>query len=157
MNVVVQRVRTSWTKASRGGPGAAVRNAAPIAFAVPLGLGSGLHEVVLAEADGFVPQMTEGELSDAGLQLREADGLLRVRPPELARMTAPRRDRRPPSVRLAPGQWLRWQINYRFGGGWSDTWTYRLDTLNIAYGPTSADVFLTTPPTRTVDERGFLR
>jgi hypothetical protein len=68
----------------------------------------------------------------------------------------PRRWRRPPAVRLAPGEWLRWQINYRFIGSWGGEWAYRLDTLNLACGLVRADVFLGTP-TRQVDERAYLR
>lgn len=37
----------------------------------------------------------------------------------------PLRDWRHPAVQLAPGEWLRWQINYRFGG--CTNWTYRLE------------------------------
>ncbi|MEU6037222.1 hypothetical protein ABZ801_17625 [Actinomadura sp. NPDC047616] len=64
---------------------------------------------------------------------------------------APPLRRRP---RRVPGETLRWQINYRFScyHGWS----YRLDTLNLAYGTAfPPDVFLT-PPTRNVDERARL-
>ncbi len=156
MDVVVQRVRTSWTKASRGGPGAAARNAAPTVFPLPPGLRSGLHDVAMGEADAFSPRVSEHDLSRPGIVLREVDGLLQVGPPETSSFSMPPRNRRPPKVRLGPGQWLQWQINYRFGGGWSETWTYRLDTFNVAYGPASSDVFLGTP-TRCVDERGFLR
>ena len=157
MDVVVQRVRTSWTKASRGGVGAAARNAAPTVFSLPPGLRSGLHKVVMRESDAFSPQMSEQDLSDPGLVLREADGLLRVQPPETSMFSMPRRNRRPPAVRLSPGQWLQWQINYRFVGTRGGQWSYRLDTFNITYVPTSPEVFLDTPPTRRVDERGILR
>ena len=61
------------------------------------------------------------------MSLREADGLLTVGPPEAVPGGVPRRDWRPSAVRLTPGQWLRWQINYRFGG--CTNWTYRLDTF----------------------------
>jgi hypothetical protein len=53
---------------------------------------------------------------------------------------------------------VRWQVNYRFswpmacGGEWS----YRLDTLNLVYGPAAVDVF-TGSPWRYVDERAQLR
>ncbi len=155
MDIVVQRVQTSWTKKSRGGAEAALRNAASTAFALPPGLSSALHEVTMRESDAFQPRMQVRELTGAGIGFREVDGLLRVAPPEIP-SGVPRRDRRPPAVRLAPGQWLQWQINHRFGGGWSGTWTYRLETFNVAYGPVPPDVFLGTASHR-VDERGFLR
>lgn len=156
MDAVVQLVRTSWTKRSRGGPEAARRNAAPTAFPLPADLSWALHEVAMEEFDSFEPRMQMRDLSDPGTVLREADGLLRVAPPEVTRFAMPRRDRRPPAVRLAPGEWLQWQINYRFVGSCSGDWSYRLDTFNIVYGATAPDVFLGVP-TRQVDERRSLR
>ena len=34
-DVIVQYVRVVWTKRSRGAPGAAIRNAAPLGFSLP--------------------------------------------------------------------------------------------------------------------------
>ncbi|MDT0546350.1 MULTISPECIES: hypothetical protein [Streptomyces] len=156
MDAVVQWVRTEWTKTSRGGTEAARRNAAPLAFPLPPGLASAVHEVVMREADAFEPHTSVRELPDPGVALREAGGLLRVRPPEASLFSMPRRHRRPPAVRLGPGEWLRWRINYRFVGFCGGEWSYRLDTLNVAYGPAAPDVFLGSP-TRRVDERAYLR
>ncbi|MFD8378656.1 hypothetical protein ACFV2X_08955 [Streptomyces sp. NPDC059679] len=157
MDAVVQWVRTEWTKSSRGGPEAVRRNATPIAFPLPPGLASSVHEVVMREADSFEPHAAVRELPDAGVALREEDGrLLRIGPPQVSMFSTPRRHRRPPAVRLAPGEWLRWQINHRFVGLCGGEWFYRLDTLNVAYGPTTPDVFLGSP-TRRVDERAHLR
>ncbi|MEW5630114.1 hypothetical protein AB1388_26660 [Streptomyces hydrogenans] len=156
MRVVVQRVRTSWTKASRGSTGATVRNAAPIAFSLPTGLTSALHDVSMQESDSFVPHMSVRDLSDPGLVLKESDGLLRVHRPETTIFSMPQRNRRPPALRLTPGQWLQWQINYRFVGTWGGPWSYRLDTFNVAYCPASPEVFLGTP-VHHVDERAPLR
>ncbi|GLY41773.1 hypothetical protein Amsp01_077960 [Amycolatopsis sp. NBRC 101858] len=152
MDVVAQRVRTTWTKRSRGGPAAAVRNRVPVAF--PLPDGALLHEVNVDESTGFEPRFTVPDALD-GVRLREVDGSLAVRL-ELAPMSRPRRDWRPAPVRLRPGEWLRWQINYRFGSMCScgAEWRYRLETLNLAYG-TVAD--FAGEPTRTVIERGDLR
>ncbi len=58
---------------------------------------------------------------------------------------------RPPAVWLCSGEWLRWQVNYRFSVPRSD-WSYRLETLDLAYGPADAVVFLGIP-THRVDER----
>lgn len=60
-------------------------------------------------------------------------------------------------MRLAPGQWVRWQLSYRFSStsGMQDR-SYSLDTFDIACGLTNADVFLSTP-TLLVDEQGPLR
>ncbi len=159
VDVVAQWVRMSWTKKSRGGPAAARRNAAPVGFVLPTLNCPAVHEVLMDEAHHFEPRHAtrEGPPDRASVGLKEADGRLRV---ELAvtPWSMPRRWRRPPAVWLQRGEWVRWQVNYRFswpaarGGAWS----YRLDTLNVAYGPTAADVFTRTP-TRHVDERELLR
>jgi hypothetical protein len=162
METAVQWVRTSWTKRSRGGAEATRRNAAPIAFLLPTRQAPFVHEVTMHEHDGFQPQFSihhgpPDPDSDTGVLQQEADGLLRVQL-AVTPFGMPRRWRRPPAVRLARGQWVRWQVNYRFagtvtGGG---EWTYRLDTLNIAYGPAQPDLFLT-PPTHYVNELAPLR
>ncbi|MEV5764536.1 hypothetical protein AB0L34_08175 [Micromonospora sp. NPDC052213] len=159
VDVTAQWVRTSWTKRSRGGPPAALRNAAPVGFVLPTLRCPAVHEVSMDEARGFEPRESsrDGQPDRADVLLKEIDGRLRV---ELAVTPwgMPRRWRRPPAVWLRRGEWVRWQINYRFswpmarGGAWS----YRMDTLNLAYGPTTVDVF-TGNPTRLVDERGLLR
>jgi hypothetical protein len=154
MDTVVQRVGMSWTKESRGGREAVRRSAAPTAFPIPSGLASALHEVSLLESSSFQPHAQVRDLAECGMNLLEADGFLTVSPPEAIPGGVPRRDWRPPAVRLAPGQWLRWQINYRFGG--RTNWTYRLETFNVAYGPLPPKVFLSVP-TRRIDERGSLR
>ncbi|MBE1498498.1 hypothetical protein H4696_005598 [Amycolatopsis lexingtonensis] len=154
MDVVAQWVRTTWTKRSRGGPAAAARNRVPVAY--PLPAGASLHLVDVDESTGFEPRFALrpiGELD--GVTLREADGELTVRL-ELARMSWPRREWRPGPVRLRPGEWLRRQINYRFGSTCEcgAQWRYRLDTLNLAYGCVPD---FTSEPTRTVIELGDLR
>ncbi|MFF3889919.1 hypothetical protein [Streptomyces sp. NPDC001914] len=156
MDAVVQRVSTSWTKKSRGGSEAARRNAAPTAFLLPPGLRSGLHEVAMLESESFEPRTQVRDLSEPGTILREVDGLLRVDPPEVSMFSMPRRDRRPPAVRLALGQWLQWHVNHRFVGRCEGAWSYRLETFNILYGAAMPDVFLGVP-SRRVDERRHLR
>jgi hypothetical protein len=57
---------------------------------------------------------------------------------------------------LEPGEWLRWQVNLRFGAtcGCGSDRQYRLETVNLAYGGVPD---FTGTPTRTVIERGDLR
>ncbi|HYI15499.1 MAG TPA: hypothetical protein VEX37_08915 [Thermomicrobiales bacterium] len=157
MDVIVQVVRTSWTKRSRGGLEAARRNAAPIGFVLPTTRAPLVHEVFIEEVVGFEPRgLIRSELAASELvQLRLEDGLLRVQCP-VTPWGMPRRWRRPPAVRLALGGWLRWQVNYRFAGSCGGDWSYRLDTVNVAHGPVVLDVFLGVP-TRHVDERAGLR
>ncbi|HET6708893.1 hypothetical protein [Amycolatopsis sp.] len=154
VDVVAQRVRTTWTKRSRGGPAAAVRNRVPVAFPLPPGVG--LHEVHVDESTGFEPRFRVRPLGEpAGVTLREVGGELSVLV-EPAPMSRPDRKWRPAPVHLRPGEWLRWQINYRFGSTCEcgSDWSYRLDTLNLSYGG-PAD--FTGTPTRSVTELGDLR
>ncbi|MGW2026687.1 hypothetical protein [Streptomyces decoyicus] len=157
MEITVQWIRTSWTKQSRGGEAASRRNAAPIGFALPHAEAPSAHVIRMRERYGFEPHDTQEDLGKVDVQLREADGQLRVFPRVKPLFALPPRPRRPPAVRLAPGQWVRWQLNYRFSSmaGMQD-WSYWLDTFNIAYGPANANVFLSTP-TVFVDEQGPLR
>jgi hypothetical protein len=161
VETTVQWVRTSWTKQSRGGAQATRRNAAPIAFPLPDEPPPYVHEIVMRERDDFQPHSSiqtglPSNGDDAGVLLREADGLLRVQL-TVTPFGMPRRWRRPPAVRLAIGQWVRWQINYRFSSSWGGDWTYRQDTLNLLNGPAAqADLFLG-EPTRYVNELGTLR
>ena len=164
MQIVMQWVRTSWTKDSRGGAAAAARNAAPIAFELPVIDWAVVHEVTMKEANGFRPTsslrdlpQTRPRMTIEGVSLTENGERLRVLPIIPALWQIPPRRSRPPAVHLKPGQWIRWQLNYRFSSatGRGD-WTYHLHTLNLAYGLTEADAFLRIP-THYVDERGNLR
>ncbi|MGP3988395.1 hypothetical protein [Streptomyces sp. 3N207] len=157
MDITVQWIRTTWTKQSRGGEAAARRNAAPVGFTVPPLRPSSAHVVRMHERDGFEPYDRQEDRRKVDVELREADGRLRVLPRVRPLFALPPRRRRPPAVRLLPGQWVRWQLNYRFSSaaGMQD-WSYWLDTFNIAYGPMDAEAFLAAP-TVSVDERGPLR
>ncbi|MFJ6513418.1 hypothetical protein ACIQMO_25175 [Streptomyces sp. NPDC091406] len=157
METTVQWIRTSWTKQSRGGEAATRRNAAPAGFPVTPMTTSFAQVVRMDERDGFAPREAQADLRKVDVHLREADGRLRVLPRVQPLFAIPPRPRRPPAVRLLPGQWLRWQLNYRFSSaaGVRD-WSYWLDTFNVAYGPVDAEVFLS-DPTVYVDERGPLR
>ncbi|MFZ3467636.1 hypothetical protein ACODT3_39225 [Streptomyces sp. 4.24] len=158
MEITVQWIRTSWTKESRGGEAASRRNAAPIGFALPpAGTATSAHVVRMQEDDGFRPRAAQEGRDHVDVRLREADGRLRVFPRVQPLFALPPRPRRPPAVRLAPGQWVRWQLNYRFSSAMGIRgWSYWLDTFNIAYGPVDTDVFLSTP-TVFIDEKGPLR
>ncbi|KUJ34020.1 hypothetical protein ACZ90_71090 [Streptomyces albus subsp. albus] len=157
MEIAVQWIRTSWTKKSRGGEAAARRNAVPVGFTLPCVEPSLAHVVRTHERHGFEPYDGQEDLRKVNVQLREAEGRLRVQPRVDPLLAIPPRTRRPPAVHLVPGQWVRWQLNYRFSSasGMQD-WSYWMDTFNIAYGPVDADVFLSEPAVY-VDERGPLR
>jgi hypothetical protein len=157
VTITAQWVRASWTKRSRGGPAAAVRNALPAGFALPERPERGAHVVRMREEAGFAPVETVEGVGALDVSLREAGGLLRVLPRVGALHGLPPRKRRPPAVKLAPGEWVRWRLNYRFSSsaGMQD-WSYWLDTFNVGYGDLPADVFLG-EPTCLVDEQGPVR
>ncbi|MFJ8249335.1 hypothetical protein [Streptomyces sp. NPDC094466] len=158
MEITVQWIRTSWTKESRGGQAASRRNAAPIGFVLPpAGTTASAHVMRMHERDGFEPVRIQEDLRNVDVQLREADGRLRVFPRVQPLFALPPRPRRPPAVRLAAGQWVRRQLNYRFSSALGIRgWSYWLDTFNIAYGPVEPEVFLSAP-TVFIDGQGPLR
>ncbi|MFJ8923508.1 hypothetical protein ACIREK_29020 [Streptomyces sp. NPDC102415] len=157
MEVTVQWIRTSWTKQSRGGEAATRRNAASVGFRVPPLPPAVAHVVRMHECYDFAPFDGQENLRKVGVQLREDGGRLRALPRVQPLFAIPPRPRRPPAVRLVPGQWARWQLNYRFSSAAGVRgWSYWLDTFNIAYGPVEADAFLSSP-TVLVDERGPVR
>jgi hypothetical protein len=129
----------------------------PVAFVLPVVTPPVTHVVRLGEHDDFVAHESVVErapdLDD--VLLRWSDERLRVEPVATPFGT-PRRWRRPPAVWLRPGEWVRWQVNYRFTSSCGGDWTYRLDTLNLAHGTVAANAFLG-EPTRAVDERSTLR
>ncbi|MEV6441812.1 hypothetical protein [Amycolatopsis sp. NPDC051716] len=95
-----------------------------------------LHDVQIDESTGFEPRFALrplGELED--VTLREAEGGLSVLVTP-SPWGMPKRGWRRLPVRLEPGEWLRWQFNLRFGAtcGCGSDWSYRLETLNLAYG-----------------------
>jgi hypothetical protein len=154
VDVMAQWVRTSWTKRSRGGPAASARNAAPVGFPWPVPGRGGVHDVVMDEAHDFEPRESfRGGLPDRGdVLVDERGGRLRVQL-VVTPFGLPRRWRRPPAVYLGPGEWVRWQVNYRFVGSGGGDWTYGLDTLNLGCGLGA----FTGRPSRFVDERASLR
>jgi hypothetical protein len=157
MDVMVQWVRTYWTKRSRGAPDAIRRNALPEAFLLPETAPPFVHEVRMFEWRDFTPYptVTSGLPLTTQVKLTEADGALTVL--LLVEKNAPAWASdglgvpwRPAAIALRPGQTLRWQVNYRILTS-GDPY-YRLDTLNVCYGQGAAEVFLG-QPTHRVDER----
>jgi hypothetical protein len=156
VDVVVQRVRTLWTRRSRGFPAAVARHAVPVAFELPSGRGPLFHDVAVREWDGFVPEETVVGVAPSRreVSLRAAGDTLLVRVPD--GFGVPVRAFRP-TVTLRRGEWLRWQLNNRSSSsaGMAD-WHYTLTTVNVAFGPIAIDGFLG-EPARLVDELAGLR
>ncbi|WP_410580193.1 hypothetical protein [Amycolatopsis sp. lyj-108] len=157
MEVAAQWVRTYWTKDSRGAPGATRRNAVQPGFLLPETTRPLVHEVTIREWAGFAPveKMRREPPDPAEVKVVRESDLLRIRicPSGFGK---PYRRRRPPAVELAPGEWLRWRINYRFVGSSGGQWYYCQATLNLANGPVTPEIFLGTPD-RIIDELAHLR
>jgi hypothetical protein len=159
----VQQVDVTYTKASRGAPGAARRNALPRAFAMHVAGDApfAFERYVLRERDGFVPVRREAATSASapgrqnGLTLSAAAGRVTVglrwspfagRPP---RRPVPR------ALELYPGQTARLFVNARhasYAGQW-----YAETTYNVAFGPALApDAFTAARPGAQLDLRANL-
>jgi hypothetical protein len=176
----VQRVVTEWTRASRGAPGATRRARVPLAFPLPPGdpgavprCGVLVHGVRAAEEDGFVVHHTREEYPPpgadpltldraAGVRLRRSgDDLVVTGRPDV---WAPSLVAHPPRagrdlLRLAPGRWGRWMVNFRVVDEHLSAWSYRLWVVNVAHLPGRADpaVFVHGGPAAVVDNRARLR
>jgi hypothetical protein len=156
MDVIVQRVRTTWSKRSRGFPDATLRNAAPTAFELPSGRPPLFHDVALREEHDFEPQVKvlHGLPPRHEFGLRLVGTALRVQLPN--GFGVPVRSHRPVLL-LQPGEWVRWQLNNRWSSatGMGD-WHYTLTTVSIALGPMPLDTFLGEAP-HVIDEKAALR
>lgn len=145
----VQLIRTSWTKLSRGMPGAGLRSGLPEAARLPGGLGDQMHELLFTEESGFSCVERVAAI-DARIWVRRGDGgHLLVSLAEPKYRGVPRRGFRP-QVPLAPGEWVRWRYNWRWPG--KDTWFYEDEVWNIAHGDVDPGAFLGKPGS-VVDER----
>ena len=142
MDIVAQWVRTVWTEDATGGSAATL----PVAFELPELAPLLTHEVTQQEWHDFAPHSTvhHGRPDENQVTLHEEADRIRVNL-QVSPIGRPFRARRPPAVWVRPGEVVRWQINYRYSGLTTDAWIYALDTLNVACGPVSEDVFLSTP------------
>ena len=168
--IAIQCIETWWTKASRGGPGAAARAASPSAlrFALPTTttIGSGdvaLHRVVLDERSSFeaaASSVVALSLQEALRQLRGVvlhaglDALDVQFTWSEYTVGAPSR-RNGPSIRLEPGRWCRVIHNGRMAE--ERQWWYQQTTLNVAFRPSTPTMFLHSEPDRISDHRESLR
>ena len=140
--VIIQRVRCSWTKASRGGEAARIRNALPRQLSLPLEAFAApvaLHRVDFVEAKDFEPQeavqrfaeLSEVRLIDLSLRvigekleakhLRKADNVaVRHRPyPFIG------------GVEVEHGQWAELRANGRYVDNDTGHWRYDATTYNV--------------------------
>lgn len=142
--LIVQRITAEWTKASRGGDGAADRNAIPDALRLPPLAGAApgylLHDVRFLEWENFECRSDVYE-SEAQTHIR-IEPLFMHATKELVRTRfvwswhhcgAPERDSHD-LFQLSVGQWGRFTCNGRFGADSASgrQWRYHETVFNVA-------------------------
>jgi hypothetical protein len=163
MRLWVQLVEIIYSKASRGAPGATVRNQLPRAFAIHGGPEPfySEHWKCLEDA-GYAPRLVHSRSADE-LPRRDAQLTCKLGPASVKlglRRPAwsagqPRRRDVPTAVELRPGQTARLITNHRHSG--YRGWHYTEATYNVALGDDiPPDVFLLGEPTAIHDERANL-
>ena len=173
--ILVQHVTSSWSKASRGGPSAARRNAVPEALLLPKAAvgkrGNALiqHTASYGEDNDFVsPSHDSLTAESAGVirigcvRVEPLDGGARVAfeydfrvagmPPRDAHQMAKARA----DFELAVGEWGRVLYNGRFSsdeGGWG----YQKTVVNVGcHDEVQAEAFVSTRPLYTIDRMASL-
>lgn len=176
MVIVVQEVVVRWTKRSRSGAGAALRNRVPELLPlpwVPEAPGGPLsmvhHQATFREEDGFATPVQhvraeavepDGALHFGCVQLQRVEGALEVVFAYTAECGAPARTRYPRRVfRLGEGEWGRVAYNGRFGSPVGEgTWSYHRTTLNVGFTDRlPAGPFSPGPPQHIFSELARLR
>lgn len=173
----IQLLTTEWTKDSRGGAGARVRNATPLASVLPeawsgaWGEGSfQLHHVYFSEQRRFLPrdwtEVRRGrssveveaflvERSEAGVRVLLDSGKMGM-PGRLEWSGLSQGEGHEELFRLTPGEWARGVYNERIQYWETGHWGYCKHVLNVGLlCDAELDVFLRTAPDHEV-RREFL-
>jgi hypothetical protein len=156
--LLVQLIRTTWSKASRGGRAAAARNAVPETFLVP-NLPSQsesttvVHTLEFAEVNQFeLPTYTNvtstpsiGKMRLHSIAIYPASQSIRIAAEWLLLAGAPRRRPIANLVELASQTWV--QIRYNLRTGLDEGWAYYKYVFNIGYfSSLPLEAFTTTVP-----------
>jgi hypothetical protein len=144
--VVVQQVRTIWTKKSRGGPGAVRRNVVPEACAIPLkqiperGIELIHHEVTFREKDAFAKPIHKVTINTTLRPLAVGCVAIHIGADHVTMefqyradcAGAPNRGWAQRIIPLAIGEWGQIAYNGRFAPGWHGDWWYEKTVVNAA-------------------------
>jgi hypothetical protein len=178
--LLVQHIAMMWTKASRGGEGARLRNSVPEVLQLPpeireLERTVRLHAVNVAESSRFRPDSRCSDFGDPehvnlkGFDLKtDGDGVevfyKRLPNTALANRTRWRFDETGctewsrSALRLHQGQWGQAMYNGRFAGVDTGNWWYEKNVLNVAVvEEPDLEVFLRTRPAQRFVELASLR
>ena len=172
--VLIQEIRTIWSKASRGGAAAARRNSVPeAALFHTTASHSAAHKLfhqllVYGEANDFAEPLkseTSELISDSigvgCVRVEASAGRVDVvyeydyrcggLPPRRSKRGVSRRD----DLAVEPGRWVRVKYNGRFSG---DEWWYEKVVVNVGlFTRPGADVFISTEPAEELSEMAELR
>ena len=168
--ILVQRITTEWTKASRGGRGAAVRNSFPEAFPLPpfdSTIGTFIvHSVRFREWDNYECREDlngYNSATDAHIEpiwiYHHGDHLVVRFVWDWMQCGAPERDSHE-IFHVAQGKWGRFSCNGRFGPTSSSgcVWHYHKTVFNIAFIDShDANLFVSSKPQSVQDRLAMLR
>lgn len=162
--IVVQTIQVTWTKMSRGGEGARIRNGLSDAFEVPgqePGEGILIHWNRMQECNDFVRESSHSFCTDLNSQwdeLRIVETPLHLVVEFEALSGIPIHGRPPISFKVPHGSWVKLLVNRRLTDYDTGQWSYQRDTMNIAYVDfLEKEFFLTQPAHRVVDLQTQLR
>ena len=165
--LVVQEIRTTWTKASRGGIEAGVRNSVPETAEIPWlpiaqpGLPVILHRLTYSEPNFSMPERNLVEVATLPVRLV---GVTVELVGEEARATfqwttscgAPRRERVRQTLVIQPGEWSQIVYNGRTGG--RGEWRYLKVVVNVGlFSSVARDVFTGSEPAERFASLAHLR
>ncbi len=162
--ILVQVITIVWSKASRGGRAAGLRNRVPAALPIPAAFDLGtelrgiVHDVWYGEEDGFAhPRAADvravpvvDTVHHGDLALTPTDGMIRV-DLNWGAFDTPRRRPIRGVMTLRPEEWGQLRYNGRSSGvtGYDHPWRYTQSTINVGiFHAPHADAFLETEPTK---------
>lgn len=168
--LIIQRIKTTWTKASRGGENASKRNTVPCASTLPsFSLPTNeylLHDIRYDETNAFRGETQYRNIAHSG-SVFLGPLLLYVRPRQAEakfvwsahECGAPERVSHP-LFTLKLGEWGRFECNGRFGATSKSgqAWTYQHSLFNVAFVEGfSSDLFTSSEPTAKMSQMAMLR
>lgn len=168
--IILQRVHTVWTKASRGGVGAVQRNALPHACAIPLdGFAAEitLHRISFQERNDFEPHhgiepiASLVELDLPGLSVAAEGEQLLVRHPKDPRSLANGTSDYPhegAGFTISLDEWGQVEFNARYADWDTGTWWYERSIYNVGwFSSIEPSRFTTSLPSERIVQRAMLR
>lgn len=173
MILVIQDISTHWSKLSRGGKYASLRNSIPEALPIQYipetqsGLRLLHHRVVFSESKVFESPFTEVVSEELSPEYNGHFGCteIEVRNNKIFAKYAhnwncggaPMRWWSSQTVQLALGTWIRIRSNGRFSKGWESYWTYHKTVLNIGYFKRLPINVFFSNPSQVLDDMAVLR